>query len=452
MGKKINVVITGSWTSLNKGDAGIMVTLIQSLKSIIPSVNITIVAKDPEKDALRYREKCVGAPISAPKSSLNTKNRYAKAIARRVVNLLDMLYVLFKLACYFIASLIARVLTRCTLPRIFLGSGFDAFQAFCNADVIFGVGGGYLSHISGVRGFTFHAIQLVIPKLLRKPVLLCPCSIGPYHKDLLGILSKLVLDKIDCIVLREAQSYEYISSMGVTLPRLEVTVDLAFGLVPVKRCEALDLLKRQAPVFHQHCQLLVGMTANDWPFPELRQDERTERQETYFQSVVSICNYIIEVLHGTVCFLPQNIECQPRRNVIVAATKIRSMVRMPERVCVIENEQTPEELKGLYGLMDICVVSHMHGLIYSVSQFTPALAFTYEPKFYGMLKMLEMEDLAVDRYLATPETAMTKFDYLLKNREKIQRKLEVRMDYISSLYENNVGIIKDFLIAHVSGK
>lgn len=450
MKKKINIVITGSWTSLNKGDAGIMISLIQFLKHSISSVNLTIVANDPDKDALRYKEKCVQAPIAVAPSLSNIKNRYVRGMIKRVIKYADPFYVLWKLFCYFTGSLFADLMSKGLFGKIFLGKGFDAFVAFYEADIILGVGGGYLSRIGKMRGFIFHAIQLAIPKWIGKPVLLCPCSIGPYDEDILGKFANKILNHVDYILLREPQSYEYMRLLGIKKDKIEVTVDGAFGLIPIQKDEALRLLHRLLPALHNFKGDLVGMTVLEWPFPELSRPNAIKRQKAYFESIVSICNYVTDQLGGVVCFLPQNVENQAKRNVPQVAKKIKSLVQSPNLIHIINKELKPEELKGLYGSMTICAVSHMHGLIYASSQCKPTLAFAYEPKFFGTLKLLKLQNLALDMYTVTPETAMEKFNYMIKNQDIIAKQLRESMVYVQSLHNKSQAIIKRFILDHAA--
>lgn len=65
-----------------------------------------------------------------------------------------------------------------------------------------------------------------------KPVMVCSATIGPYQGRFLKRLASYVLNRADIITLREKYSQNYLSTLGVTKPRIYLSADLAFLLKP----------------------------------------------------------------------------------------------------------------------------------------------------------------------------------------------------------------------------
>jgi colanic acid/amylovoran biosynthesis protein len=284
-------------------------------------------------------------------------------------------------------------------------------------------------------------MQLLIPCWLHRPYGVYASSIGPYKADFKGRLATIILNRARFVLLREDESLTFVEEMGVWNPEIHLTIDAAFNLsvAPLDYARSVlhNLLGNQ-----EFPKPLVGMTVHNWDFPNLPRDIARERSDVYFRSIISLVDYITGVAQGYVIFLPQNVEDNLNRNVPYNARAILGKARDPDRVICIDQEFTPEILKSIYYLMDFCVVSHMHGLIYSVSSCCPTLAYAYEPKFIGMMRRLELLDYLLNMYEMGLADAVGAFKLLQYNALGIRSMLGAKLENIKSLSDLNESILK----------
>lgn len=81
--------------------------------------------------------------------------------------------------------------------------------------------------------------------MINKPVMVCSATIGPYQGRFLRRLASYVLNKTDIITLREEYSQNYLSTLGVTKPRIYLSADLAFLLEPADSGRILTILESE---------------------------------------------------------------------------------------------------------------------------------------------------------------------------------------------------------------
>ena len=437
----MKIIITGSWTSKNKGDAGIMKTLLSCIKKVNSDCTISIISNDPKNDKERYYPvECLAAPLSI-RLKRNKKSLTDKLFFNRLtIRMWDYASIIFQTFKYWIVS----VFHRFSLPMQILINKKESvlFQRYLEADCVIAVGGGYLRE-TGLRGFMFHFLQLLIPLWLGKPIGVYASSIGPFKNNFKMKLAAYILNRADFILLREQKSLEFCNEIGISQEKVKVTIDAAYGLNPSPEFKIDSLLSNYHVREKRHP--FVGMTVHNWKFPNISSKEANEKSIIYFEAITKLIKHITTDLNGTVIFIPQNVEENIDRNVIHVAKFVTQKIGESQNIIIIDKEYSPEEIKGIYGKMDFSVVSHMHGLIYSTSQLIPTMTFAYEPKFEGLMKFLKLESFNLNMYDMDVDDAVNTFDNLLKHKEEVIEILINANEEIEKQLQINDNILENFL-------
>ena len=168
-------MISGYYGFDNPGDELILKAIIENLRALDPSLDITVISKNPWR----------------------TVNLHPSIMAVNRWNIWG----------------IARELLRC---QLFISGGGGLLQdATGQGSVIYYLGWGYIAK-----------------KIFRKKVMLYAQGIGPLNKDLSRFLVRWWINSMDLITLREERSLLLLRDLGVYESKVKITADPVLGLTP----------------------------------------------------------------------------------------------------------------------------------------------------------------------------------------------------------------------------
>jgi len=201
-----SILITNAYTWYNKGDASIIIAMIKALREQWPNVRIAILSMTPDIDEFHYQKLKVevcseffGDILNSNKSKIFKILEILK-ITVQVVFLIILYKLLYKL----------RVEPK-ENPTL---RGSVTLRKYFDADIVISSGGGFLNDNFG-SVFLLHLFQIFVAIILRKPTVLCAQSIGPFKSKLHLFLTKIVLNKVDLITVREVISGKLLTEMKV---------------------------------------------------------------------------------------------------------------------------------------------------------------------------------------------------------------------------------------------
>jgi colanic acid/amylovoran biosynthesis protein len=393
------------YSTLNKGDAGILLSQIQAIRTLFPDAQITVQSWTPEADR-EWLDVTVVGPFFEGVSDNHPEWGRLRRLAHTV-------------------GIGIRTLASAVAFR-FRGRGRqsattespDPMAAYRAADVIVSVGGGYLYSYRGLNWFPLckHLHQLAIALLMGKPVVVLAQSIGPVDSPLLRRLLSVLLKRASAVCVREQRSYDFLKSWNVRMSRVSITPDSAFLLKPASACEADKILRLPAG---KDGQLKVGMTVRRWNFPGSADPDAKAAQVT--AAFVSLIDWLAET-HGAHVFLFPQCIC-PEMDDRIYSREIASQVGRQEAVSVMEDSFSAPLLKALYGRMDIYAGTRMHSNIFAMAMGVPTVSISYQPKSEGIMEMVNQGRYSLKIGEVTADTLRGAVSDLLAERESISEDL-----------------------------
>ncbi len=366
-----NILITNGYTWHNKGDAAIVLGMVRAIRHHVPDAQITLLSFTPETDQIHYAKLGVQVftnflnPYPALSSKLRTLLLRGPELGMRLVS-----------------GLVGKDLTA-------RGALRDTLQAYKDASLVVGCGGGYL----GGRKLQslLHLYGLWLGKRFRKPTLLFAHSVEPFQSTLLAAATKYVLNHLEVVMCRENTTLQYLQSLRLQAP-LALVPDAAFLVEPVPRKEAISLLEYYGVPFGG--RPLVGITTRTWDFHEARGGNA--RRDKYKAALAFLTCRVVEKIDGEVIFFPQ-VTFGPLDDDRVASRVVCDSLplHVRQRVHLIEDSLDVQEIKGMVGCMDLFVGTRMHSNIFALSQRVPCVAIAYENKTRGIMEMLGMREYVV---------------------------------------------------------
>ena len=270
-----------------------------------------------------------------------------------------------------------------------------------------------------------------------KPVVVCSATIGPYHGRFLRRLASYVLNKVDIITLREEYSQNYLSTLGVTKPRIYLSADLAFLLEPADSGRILTILESENITTED--KPIIGISPTAMMHPSLKQPQ-------YIQLMVELSNYLIVDLNATIVYITHTYQDKSITESIYQQVKNKHKVRILPSL-------SASEIKGVIGICDVFICSRFHALVASTSLAVPSLgivAYSWN-KFHGIVgKMMGQEDYLLDvddefEYNAFLVELKSKAKDLWMNRNLVTENLKERTKIVRERTLLNGTLIKELI-------
>lgn len=259
------------------------------------------------------------------------------------------------------------------------------------ADIVVSVGAERIND-NFYKAILFSLYQLWIVQLQRKFLVLFPQTIGPFHFSFTRWLSRLIIERCDVVFLRDRKSREILDSLGVMHPVVVDTYDVAVIQSPVSTSQASELLYGSG--IPSDGKLLVGISAMHWSYVKA-QGEST--YVDYRNAIAKVADGLIEDYGVRIVFLATNVPIHGcREDDVKVAREISGIMQHKDHVHILGSLYSPAQMKGMMGLMELCIVTRMHACILSTGITTPTVTINYQFKLNEYMKLVGLGEYTID--------------------------------------------------------
>ena len=417
----IKVAIVNTTHFANKGSMGRIEGMISCLEQTTPQVQITILHRYYEKD----KDTLVKQLIKEhPNLEVKEHPWFREASS-------DILTAVTSLVRFCVSATWHNISCKLGMP---LKGDFQQYDVIVDLNLIEPNEGVYFGM---TVGDFFALFNTWYTTMTEKPVMVCSATIGPYQGRFLRYLASYVLNKVDIITLREEYSQKYLSTLGVTKPRIYLSADLAFLLEPADSGRILTILESENTTTEDKPIIGISPTAMMHPL---------FKQQQYVQLIAELSDYLIEDLNATIIYITHTYQDKPITESIYQQVKNKHKVRILPSL-------SASDIKGVIGMCDIFICSRFHALVASTSLAIPSLGIVAYSggKFHGMIgKMMGQENYLLDvdegfEYDAFSTELKSKVNDLLINRSLIAEDLKERTKIAKEQALLNGKLIKDLV-------
>lgn len=395
--------------SLNKGEAAIFKGIVKTLDCVGDN-EIYLLSVHPEIDGPRYDIDNVkiitGDTLITPALYNNNKIYLGLSHIRATIKHV-FFFLLYKIL-------------RSKALNIMKGS---LWKTYAKSDVIIVGHDGSFSY--------FHLTLILFCKAIGKPIVVYGASMLPWIKSnpIIRSLVKFCLKKADLVTLREELSKQQLVEIGALNDHTYVTADKAFLLEPASEKIIDDVMTREG-IKKDKDRLLVGFTVAygtrvfKEAFSEINDPE--EKRDRHSTVIASLIDHLVEKHNAHVVLIDHTIGFGDKYDDRIAAGDVYDKVNNKESTTFMNNEYTPEELKGLIGRCDLLVGERTHSVIAATSMGVPSLMITYPTDYrtHGIIgQMLGQEKWIYNCRTMRTETLIDHANKLLENKEAVRRDL-----------------------------
>lgn len=401
----MKIVITNVYCYQNKGDSGIILSMIENLQKNFDNAEIKLVSLYPDKDMGKYGKSVeVLSPIIR-----NSWDADKYILAIRNIMMLLIKWVQYSL-------------------KLFIS---ETEKEIASADLVVSCGGGYMQSRDikkFVMCFSYHYIQLLCARKSKRRYVIFAQSIGPFDFFSVKVVKSILRDA-RLTLARESYSYDYVKK-NFRLKNLYLTADTAFLLKAQKIPINLDTGKKK-----------VGITVRNWIYPNSKDTDKMN--EKYIKAFVHFINVLIAENNVHVYIMPQ-CTSPGEDNDLIISMQIYEEVEDHALCTVIEQDFTPQELKYIYSQMDYFIGTRMHSNIFSLSEYVPCIAISYEYKTDGIMESVGLKEYIISIDDISFEVLTEKFHSLIEDKETCL-KLRDYVDRVKLCAKKNYELIKDIV-------
>jgi len=399
------IVISGGDESNNIGDASILASILTLLRKNINDADITVFANDPEKIALQF--------------AVNTLYKGRKLFRRL-----------------------------CGLWR--------EIRALYNTDLLIWGGGHLLQDKSSQLYIPFHLSKVFLAKVMGKRVAAYAIGVGPIDKQIGRVLTKYIVNKIDFISVRDKESKEVLKNVGVRRP-IHVTVDPAILLSPINQERAKEILLEEKIIVDNNP--LVGIAPRRWfhhryglvPVEYVVKHARwgpTQRikYEKLKATIAYVADFLISKMNAKIIFVPM-YTCVGQEDDKVAYEIIEKMEHKHDAK-VINGSYTPQQVMGIFELMDLLIGMRMHSLILAAAVNIPIIGLNYSPKGTSFMQRIGQENFSFnieDDISVDTNTIIEKIQLIFSIKGKIKEDLKIKVRELQEKALLNIHFILEML-------
>ncbi|MGY4643706.1 polysaccharide pyruvyl transferase family protein [Cellulomonas sp. URHB0016] len=402
----LRVFAPGAYTWGNKGDALLVQAHIEWLRSTMGASTVALTSYTPLVDAEQL-DVPVLPMLLDPTSTLARGS--ARVAGRSPV--LRRGLTAYRLASTRVVEVAVRWWARLYLRRPALACRLvpakvrSLAEAVTSADLTVTVPGGYLmAPREADDTWLFHLPTLVLADALGSPVVLGPCSVGPFAGRHLGAARRFLrLPRL--VLVREARSAATLRELGVEPARIRAMPDLGFASAPGPLSELGAAELGRVEALGRDGTGLVGVSVRQHTFPGSAAPARD--METYLAAVLGAVADLHAHEGAAVVVVPQTTMDGP-----VSLRLARDLARAGVPHLVVDPGVSPADLSRIYARLDLLVGTRMHANILAICAGTPVVAIAYQPKTAGILEelgladwWLPIEELADGRLLRQVRTA-----------------------------------------------
>lgn len=358
------ILISGYYGFKNSGDDALLHAIISDLKNTAPDKKAVVLSKNPEETKTIYN---------------------VHAISR--TNPFAIIYHLLK------------------------------------AKLLISGGGTLIQDATSTKSLIYYLSVIMLSKVFNTKVMLYANGIGPVIQDKNKLITKKILNKTDCITLRDEKSFEVLTSLGVTNPDIKITADPVFLIQPENASKGTKLLKSYG--VPENVKIL-GISVRDWK----KSDPDFEQKLAF--SIDEICK-----THG---LFPVFLPLQPKDNQV--SKKISGLLNT--KSVILHEHLSIGDMLAVISNFHLAIGMRLHMLIYAAKCAVPIVGICYDPKISGFMDYAKQ-----DRYVYAEkldkETLVHHANEIMNNYDFIEQTLILTSKKMERLAEENSKMCKALL-------
>jgi colanic acid/amylovoran biosynthesis protein len=413
----MRVTIVNTCSTLNRGDAAIVLGQIHLLKRHFPGAHIALTSKTPALDEVFYAP--LGVEVLAPLTPALSTYKGARG---------KLLGGSRSLAAW--------------------GDKRRLIQTVRHSDLVLSCGGGYFySYRSRLPGTTFwqNVIHAQLAISLNKPLVFLPQSFGPFRSSLAqrGVKRLLEAEGVPRVFAREEISYQLLGCMldGDQRDKIALCPDMALFLDKDALEHASDGEPLELP------RPILAINLREWTFPEMGDPaRRRSKRERYLEALSTVACVFIQRHRGSVLIVPQTVGPDPSEDDRGICMEFCQRVSkcVPDSGVVHYQEPDTSSLTGYTQLLSqstLLIGTRLHSCILALLVGVPAISVGYQVKSQGTMELLGLGRFHTDIASVSSEQLLSLVEEIMGHHQGILEEINRGLSQARTRIDDLVGTL-----------
>ncbi|HEX2951584.1 MAG TPA: polysaccharide pyruvyl transferase CsaB, partial [Armatimonadota bacterium] len=221
-------------------------------------------------------------------------------------------------------------------------------------------GGSLLQDVTSFRSPLYYLWVLWEAQRANVPTMMCAQGVGPLNNPVTRLATRMVLNRMKMATVRDAVSADFLHTLGVEKPPIEVTADPSFLLTPDASTRLNEWWSTHIPANRP----VIGVALRHWA---------AGKAEEKYTAIADALAAVAEQTNALILFIPMQFDADTAISEEMAGWT-------PAENRVLDMKLTPREMLALVERCDFLVAMRLHALIFAVHRGTPAFGISYDPK------------------------------------------------------------------------
>lgn len=300
--------------------------------------------------------------------------------------------------------------------------GFGGIRAAVRScDLLISGGGSLIQDATSLRSLAYYLEVIREAKSCGCKVMILGQGIGPLRRGISRHLCRWVLNGVDLITVRDADSANLLNEIRVTKPPVHVTADPTFALNPCPEEETFDLL---ASVGIGAGEDFVAVSLRNWP-------ESPAVEGIAIDALKQLVDRIPAKVLLIAMHIPEDMQLAERVHGAVRHTLIQS------------SPWSPRQIRGVLGKSNLVVGMRLHSLILAASAGVPCVGLSYDPKVESFLATVHQDNIRLNEM--TRDVLIDRVLNAWKDREALESRLSDAVPQLTESASENFRLAAELL-------
>jgi polysaccharide pyruvyl transferase WcaK-like protein len=326
-----------------------------------------------------------------------------------------------------------------SLPRFIVGAlgrnrrnFFRALMTFCGSDTLIVGGGGLFFDSLQTNKYLLELLKKIDwAKKMGKKVVLLGVGIGPIHHTKSKLVLSNVLNKVDLITVRDRDSLELLSQLGIVAPRIHLTADFAFLMQPKAIEDIEEILREEKLEIADMPRIGICLCGRHVKVPNLK------------KSIIGFCKYATGEIGAQVWFIP--MQTGGGDDDRIGLNLIMNEFEENNRVFFLKGDYNPEEILGIMSYTNAIIGERFHASIFSLINNIPFLGIAYMPKVESLFKEMGHREWYIKLDEIDEATLIMHFSQIWRNSKPVKEELAKFRSFFQKRALKNFSLLANLL-------
>ena len=329
-------------------------------------------------------------------------------------------------------------------------------KEFRSMDLLVWGGGNLITDAPSQLYTPFHLFKIFLAKLMKKKVAVYAIGVGQVKSDFTKFIVKKALTRVDLITLRDEESRNILKKLGIK-KKMYSEVDPAFDLKPAEKKKAIEIINSYRideknlmiafvprRVFHRKQGNIIPVKYRV-KFGLINKEKKAKFVKLK-ETLAKAADYLVERLDANIIFIPmQMLEEQQQQDEKISNEIINKMKHKEKAFVINSYNHKVQELKAVYGLMDLVVGIRFHAIVLGAGMGVPVVSLPYSQKGKRLTKMLGLEKYSIPIEDVEYKNLVENIEKVLSDKNDIKMNLKEKTKLLQEKAKFNVKLVCDML-------